>query len=168
MKRIILRLFLFVTIVCLAWSGSAQTTGSQGQTGQGHMQQQPKHKAQDSQSMQDMMQQLDGMMAHMAVMMQQAHHDVTGSQAMPGMNAPNAASGNWPSMMQTMKSLGESMHQMMTYMHDAMSDHSLMANPTFQSNMAVMQKHIQNMMGSLQGMIHNMEQIQKTQQGAKN
>lgn len=160
MKQSIVHIFLSVAMAGLTWPATAQMMG------QGQMQKQPTPASPNAQAMQDMMQQLQGMMAHMAVMMQQAHQEAMGSQAMPGMNAQGAASGNWPAMMQTMKSLGESMQQMMTYMNDAMSDHSLMANPTFQSNMEAMQKHIQNMMGSLQEMIRNMEQIQK-QQGAK-
>jgi hypothetical protein len=38
-----------------------------------------------------------------------------------------------------------------------------MANPAVKSNMEAMRKHMRNMMGSLQGMIHNMEHLQRTQ-----
>jgi hypothetical protein len=38
-----------------------------------------------------------------------------------------------------------------------------MANRTVRSNMEAMQNYMRNMMGSLQGMIHNMEHLQKTQ-----
>jgi hypothetical protein len=43
----------------------------------------------------------------------------------------------------------------------------VIANPEIKSNMEAMQKHMRSMMDSMQGMLHNMERIQKTQQGPR-
>jgi hypothetical protein len=51
----------------------------------------------------------------------------------------------------------------MTWMDGVMSDKSMMANPEIKSNMEAMQNHMRSMMDSMQGMLHNMERIQKTQ-----
>jgi hypothetical protein len=81
--------------------------------------------------------------------------------------AQASSTDDWPGMMQSLNSMGEGMQQMMTRMNGVMSNKSMMANPRVKSNMEAMQKHMKSMMDTMQGMLHNMEQIQKTQQGAR-
>jgi hypothetical protein len=135
--------------------------------------------------MQSMMAEMRGMMAEMQDMMQ-THHGTMAGQGMSGMmggqrgmmsgnrsmnsgqensgsSAPAASKGEWNDAMRSMHAMGAGMQQMMTRMDTIMSNKDLMASRAVHSDMAAMQKEMDNMMGTLRGMIHHMGQTQKSQ-----
>lgn len=146
-----------------------------GQMGQNRMPRQTMPMHRKRQSMQAMMAEMRAMMAQMQGMMQE--HGMMGGQGMMGnggMSGKGLHGGmhgamygarydDWSAMMQSMRSIGVAMQQMMSRMNSFMADRSRMANPQIRSNMKLMQERMRSMMGSMQGMIHSMEQIRKNQ-----
>lgn len=136
----------------------------------------------NSASMQSMMARMEGMMAEMQGMMHEhqgmmaghgmsgmmsGQHGMMGGQGTSGSNGAKASGDDWPAMMRSMHALGASMLQMMARMDVVMTNDSTMANRTLHSDVKAMQRDMRGMMGSLDGMIHNMGQIQKSQQQSR-
>ncbi|MCL5669882.1 MAG: hypothetical protein M1423_01060 [Acidobacteria bacterium] len=165
MRRINFHAFLLTALASLlvltSSPVSAQMMGGMmgGKSqGQGHSMQ----MGENMQSMRSMMQQMQGMMAEMQGMMRQ-NKDMMSHRGMSGMSGHYASGAHWPSMMQSMDSMGQSMQQMLAEMDAAMANRSMMANPSFNSNMHAMQTHMRSMMDSMQEMLHNMREIKKAQ-----
>jgi hypothetical protein len=139
--------------------------------------------------MQSMMAEMRGMMAEMQGMMQ-AHQGMMAGQGMPGRmggqqgmmsgnrntnsgqeksrtSASAPSKGNWTDMMRSMHAMGASLQQMMTRMDTIMSNKDLMASRAVHSDVGAMQEEMRSMMGSLDGMIHHMGNIQRSQPGTQ-
>ena len=112
------------------------------------------------QSMLSMMQQMHAMMAEMQGMMHE-NQGMMVHYGMSGMNGPGASGDHLPAMMHSMDSMGQSMQQMLAQMDAVMANKSMMANPSFKSNMRAMQGHMRTLMDSMQAMLHNMRQIER-------
>lgn len=153
---------------------SAQMSGG-GQMGQNRLPRRTMPMHGNRQSMQAMMAEMRAMMAQMQGMMRE--HGMMGG---PGMMGNGGMSGkglhggmrgamygapydDWSAMMQSMRSIGVAMQQMLSRMNSFMANKSTMASPQVRSNMEAMRERMRSMMGSMQGMIHNMERIQKNQ-----
>jgi hypothetical protein len=115
------------------------------------------------QSMHSMMQRMDGMMMQMQGMMG-AHQGMMGNSRMSGISGSGQPAEDFPAMMQSMQSMGESIRQTMGRMDSFMSDRKMMAKPDIRSNMEAMRTQRVAMMGSMQGMVNDLQRIQKDKQ----